>query len=116
MPYANTDAMSAHLAEIGRHVSRGAHAILVVDGAGWHSSRDLIVPANITLLTLPPYSPELNRVENIWQYLRQNRLANRVFDSYDAIVTACCDAWNALLAIPERVASITSRVWAQVNG
>ena len=86
MPYANTDAMSAHLAEIGRHVSRGAHAILVVDGAGWHSSRDLIVPANITLQTLPPYSTELNAVENIGQFLGQNGLANRVFDSYDAIV------------------------------
>ncbi len=116
MPYANTQAMSAHLAEISRHVSPGAHAILVIDGAGWHSSRTLVVPANITLLTLPPYSPELNPVENVWQFLRQNRLANRVFDSYDAIVDVCCDAWNALLAIPERIASITSRDWAQVSG
>ena len=59
--------MSAHLADIGRHVSPNAHAILVLDGAGWHSSKDLVVPANITLLTLPPYSPELNPVENIWR-------------------------------------------------
>ena len=116
MPYANTGAMSDHLAEIARHVSPGAHAILVVDGAGWHSSRDLVVPANITLLTLPPYSPELNPVENIWQFLRQNHLANRVFESYDAIVGACCEAWNALIEIPERVASITSRDWAKVSG
>ena len=111
MPYANTEAMSVHLAEIGRHVSPGAHAILVLDGAGWHTSKDLVVPA-----TLPPYSPELNPVENIWQYLRQNRLANRVFDSYETIFGVCCDAWNALIAIPERVASITSRQWAQVSG
>lgn len=116
MPYANTGAMSAHLAEISRHVSPGAHAILVFDGAGWHSSKELVVPANITLLTLPPYSPELNPVENVWQFLRQNHLANRIFDSYDAIVDVCCDAWNALLAVPDRVASITSRQWAQVNG
>ena len=116
MPYATTGAMNAHLTEISRHVSPGAHAILVLDGAGWHNSRDLAVPANITLLTLPPYSPELNPVENVRQFLRQNRLANRVFKSYDAIVHVCCDAWNALLAIPERVASITSRDWAQVNG
>ena len=115
MPYANTDTMSAHLAEIGRRVSPGAHAILVLDGAGWHSSRNLAVPANITLLTLPPYSPELNPIENIWQFLRQNHLANRVFESYDSIVAACCDAWNALIATPERVASITSRHWAQVS-
>lgn len=116
MPYANTGAMSDHLAEIAQHVSPGAHAILVVDGAGWHGSRELVVPANITLLTLPPYSPELNPVENIWQFLRQNHLANRVFESYDAIVGACCEAWNALIAIPERVASITSRDWAKVSG
>lgn len=115
MPYANTKAMSAHLAEISRHVSPGAHAILVLDGAGWHSSKDLVVPPNITLLTLPPYSPELNPVENIWQCLRQNHLANRVFDSYEEIVDLCCEAWNKLLAMPERVASIASRDWMQIN-
>ncbi len=118
MPSANTDAMSAHLAEIGRHVSPGAHAILVLvlvlDRAGRHSSRDLAVPANITLLTLPPYSPELNPVENVWQFLRQNHLANRVFGSHDAIVDV--RRLERALAIPERVASITSRNSAQVNG
>jgi hypothetical protein len=116
MPYANTEAMNAHLAEISAHVSPGAQAILVLDGAGWHSSTDLVVPHNISLLPLPPYSPELNPVENLWQFLRQNNLANRVFESYDAIVDVCCDAWNALLEMPERVASITSRDWAQING
>ena len=78
---------------------------------GTHSS-----PPNISLLPLPPYSPELNPVENLWQFLRQNTLANRVFDSYEGIVNVCCDAWNTLLAMPERVASITSRDWAQVSG
>ena len=73
------------------------------------------MPPNITLLPLPPYSPELNPVENIWQFLRQNRLANRLFDNYEAIVDACCEAWNALLASPERITSITSRDWAQVS-
>ena len=115
MPYANTEAMSAHLAEISRHVSPGAHAILVLDGAGWHSSKDLVIPGNITLMTLPPYSPELNPVENIWQFLRQNRLANRVFENYDAIVDACCDACNVLIALPEQSVSITTRDWAQVT-
>jgi hypothetical protein len=115
MPYANTEAMSRHLAEIAKAVSPGAHALLVLDGAGWHSTKELVLPPNITLLPLPPYSPELNPVENIWQFLRQNRLANRLFDSYEAIVDACCEAWNALLANPERIASITSRDWAQVS-
>lgn len=115
MPYANTEAMNAHLAEIAGTVSPGAHALLVLDGAGWHGAGGLVVPPNITLLALPPCSPELNPVENIWQFLRQNRLANRVFESYEAIVEICCDAWNALVAVPERVASITSRSWAQVS-
>jgi len=64
------------------------------------------------LLPLPPYSPELNPVENILQFLRQNYLANRVFDTYDAIVTACCGAWNALTAAPETIRSIATRNWA----
>ena len=115
MPQANAQAMNAHLAEIGRTVSPGAHALLVLDGAGWHSAQALVVPKNITLLRLPPYSPELNPVENLWQFLRQNRLANRVFGNYEAIVEACCQAWNALLANPDRIASITQRPWAQVT-
>jgi transposase len=116
MPHANTEAMSAHLAEISRQVSPGAHALLVLDGAGWHSSNSLVVPDNITLMPLPPYSPELNPVENLWQYLRQNHLANRVFDSYEDIVDVCCTAWNALIAMPQRLASITLREWAQISG
>jgi hypothetical protein len=87
-----------------------------VDGAGWQRpSERLIVPSNITLLTLPAYSPELNPVENVWQYLRANWLSHRVWESYDEIVDACCAAWNALMATPERITSITTRAWSQVN-
>ena len=107
--------MNLHLQEIAAIVSPGAHAIVIVDQAGWHFSKGLVIPHNITLLPLPPRSPELNPVENIWQFLRQNHLANRVFDSYDAIVDACCAAWNELLADPERIVSITSRDWAKVS-
>ena len=113
LPYANAEAMSLHLAEISRHVRPGAHAVLVLDGAGWHSAASLAVPANITLLPLPPYSPELNPVENVWQYLRQNQLSLRVWDDYAAIVDTCCQAWNALMAMPDRLASITRREWAK---
>jgi transposase len=116
MPHANTEAMNAHLAEISLRVAPGAHGIRVLDGAGWHSSKSLVVPENITLSPLPPYSPELNPVENLWQYLRQNNLANRVFESYEDIVDVCCTAWNTLIASPQRLASITRREWAQVSG
>jgi hypothetical protein len=71
LPKANTDGLSLHLAEIAGQVASGAHAILVLDGAGWHTADDLDVPDNVTLLHLPPYAPELNPVENVWQYLRQ---------------------------------------------
>lgn len=88
----------------------------MIDGAGWHRmGARLRVPDNITLLRLPPYSPELNPVENVWADLRGNQLSNRVYDSYDAIVATCCDAWNKLTADPDRIASITTRSWAQVS-
>ena len=102
LPEANAQTMNLHLAEV------------VLDGAGWHQTGGrLVVPANLALLHLPPYSPELNPVENVWQYLRQNFLSNRVFENYEAIVDACCDAWNALMALPERIRSITERDWAK---
>jgi len=115
MPFANADALSAHLEEIARHVAADAHAVLVLDGAGWHVSHELKIPGNMTLLCLPAYAPELNPVENIWEYLRQNKLAHRLYDDYNAIVEACCQAWNDLIANPDRIASITQRSWANVS-
>ena len=115
LPYVNRQAMNLHLQEISRTVADGAHAVLVLDGAGWHVSPDLNVPGNITLLPLPPYAPELNPTENIWEYLRGNNLAIRTYDTYQAILEACCEAWNDLVAMPARLASITRRDWATVS-
>ncbi len=114
MPYADKQAMTLHLAEISQAVAPGAHALVMVDGAGWHTPGGrLKLPANISTLVLPPYSPELNPQENIWQYLRQNYLANRVFETYTAVVDACCAAWNALVQQPEKITSIATREWAK---
>ena len=74
-----------------------------------------MVPDNITLLPLPPYAPELNPIENIWDYLRGNKLSKRVWDSYDAIVAACKDAWLFLIGDAKRIDSISYRLWACVN-
>jgi transposase len=112
MPWCDTEAMQAHLAEISITVDPGAHAVLMVDQAGWHLSPKLNIPHNITLLPLPPRSPELNPVENIWQYLRANWLSNRVFKSYDDIVALCCDAWNKLIDRPWKIMSTGLRDWA----
>jgi len=116
LPHANTETMNLHLQEISRCVRPGAHAILVLDGAGYHQAGDIDVPENITLLPLPPYSPELNPVENVWQYLRQNKLSLTVWNSYNEIVECCCSAWNWLMDMPDTVSSITTRDWVlQVN-
>jgi putative transposase len=112
MPKCDTFAMELHLAEIAKNVSPGAHAVLLLDQAGWHMTDKLIVPENITLLPLPPKCPELNPTENVWQFLRDNYLSNRVFKSYDDIVDHCCDAWNKLVDQPWRIMSIGLRDWA----
>ncbi len=114
MPKANTHAMQLHLDEIASNVSKGAQGVVLMDRAGWHTTAKLKVPKNLTIILLPSRSPELNPVENIWQYLRQNWLSNRVFADYDAILEACCDAWNRLIAKPEAITSIGTRQWAHV--
>ena len=116
MPGVNAEAMSEHLAEISTQVAPGAQAVLLCDGAGWHQTGGrLRVPDNITLLPLPPYSPELNPMENVWHYLRENTLCALVWDSYDAIVEACTTAWHFLINDPERIRSIGTRKWACVS-
>ncbi len=115
LPVANTDAMQAHLWEISRSVAAGAHAVLLLDRAGWHTTPELVVPDNISLIFLPSRSPELNPVENLWQYLRQNYLSTKVFTNYEAIVDAACEACNALIQEPWKIMSIGLRDWAH-NG
>ena len=109
LPACNTEAMHLHLAEIAETV---AHAVLLVDQAGWHMSMRLVVPSNITIITLPSKSPELNPLENVWQFIRDNWLSNRVFKSFDDIVDHCCFAWNTLIDQPWKIMSIARRDWA----
>jgi transposase len=104
--------MNLHLAEIAAAVSPGAHAVLLLDQAGWHISGKLAVPTNITLLALPPKCPELNPAENVWEFMRANWLSNKVFQSYEAIVDHCCEAWNNLVDQPRRIMSLGLRDWA----
>ena len=115
LPFADTAAMQLHLDEISRYVAKGAHAVLLLDRAGWHTTGKLNVPKNITPIFLPSRSPELNPVENIRQYLRANWLSNRVFETYDAIIDAACDAWRRLIAQPQTISSIGMRDWAHIG-
>ena len=93
--------MSEHLKEISAQVEPGHHAVVLLDQAGWHISEPL-----------PSKAPELNPVENLWQFMRDNYLSNRIFQSYDDIVDHCCEAWNKVADQPWRIMSIGLRDWA----
>jgi len=109
----DTEAMNLFLAELTLFVAPGAHAIVLMDKAGWHIADKLVVPANITPVFLPPYSPELNPIERLWLYLKDSRLTHRLFPGTAEIIDACCDAWNSLLAETGRIRSLCSFPWLQ---
>jgi len=115
LPKANADAMQLHLDEISRTVAPKAHAVVLMDRAGWHRADRPKLPKNLTIILLPSRSPELNPVENVWQYLRQNWLSNRVFEDHDAILDAGCDAWSRLIAQPQTIMSLGLRKWAHTG-
>jgi transposase len=106
LPHADTEAANALLEELSRRLSPDVHAVLIWDGAGYHTGGSLRVPANITLVPLPPYAPELNPVENLWHYLRSHHWANRVYADYDALVWAAVDSWRAVCLRPELVRTV----------
>jgi len=115
MPICNTAAMNHHLCEISSQVAADAHAVVILDGASWHNSHGLVVPNNITLLALPPYSPELNPVERVWHYLRSHWLANSVFPSLADIMDACETAWNRFAADHALIRSLCAVGWAPAS-
>lgn len=110
-PHVNTATMNAFLRVLSGEVGRNDHVVLVLDQAGWHVSKGLKVPANITLLYLPPYSPELNCVERLWLYIRGHFLSNCVFADYDHLLRAGADAYRALEPQRELLKSICATPW-----
>src|SRR5215211_629981 len=124
LPACNTEAMNLHLAEIAAEVAPGKHAVLVVDQAGWHLSAGLVLPDNITLVVLPPKCPELNPAENVWQFMRDNWLSNRVFASYTDLVDPCCQttsrSWcsrpNARSSTPPRTSGSSCAITGSRTG
>lgn len=113
LPVVNAAAMQVFLDHVAASRPPDAHLVMVLDGAGWHMSRDLAMPANITPVVLPAYSPELNPVERVWLYLRERFLSLRLFDTTEAIIDACCDAWRRLIAEPDRLASLCAYPWIE---
>ena len=110
-PTVNTVCMNVHLRWISEHVDPDVQIVLVMDNAAWHRSNDIEVPENITLLPLPPYSPELNPVERLWAWLKSNQLSNRVYETQHALHQAGLDAWNTLTE--DRIRSVCRTEWIQ---
>jgi transposase len=103
--------MQEFLDRFAATIAQDEHVALVLDQAGWHGSDALIVPANVTLVPLPPYSPELNPVERVWLYLKERFLSHRLLADYEAIADAACRAWNRLVAETGRITLLTSYPW-----
>ena len=112
LPIANTESMKLHLDEISKKIEPGRHAIIIMDKASWHTTDKIPKYHNITSIHLPPYSPELNPVEQVWRTLRNDSLANRCFSGYDQIINECCEAWNKITSISGKISKLCSREWA----
>lgn len=104
MPQVNIETFDVFLRTLSDALATDEHAVLILDRAGWHVSQRVQVPDNITMLLLPPYSPELNPMENLWHYIKSHHLSNRIYDDYEALLDAGQDAWRKLT--PEVIASV----------
>jgi len=111
LPEVGTQAMQTFLDAFADTIPEDEHAVMVLDPAGWHGANALEVPPNVTLVPLPPYSPQLNPMERVWLWLRERFLSLRVFPDFDAIVDACCHAWNAFADDPDRIRSLCLQPW-----
>ncbi|MFI0436108.1 MAG: IS630 family transposase [Parachlamydiaceae bacterium] len=114
LPAANSHAMVIHLEEISKNIPKDRDGVVVLDGAAWHKAKKIQGFNNLSVLVLLPASPELNPVEQIWQQLRDNWLANRCYDGYERILDACCHAWNWFVDLPGKINRLCSRSWAEL--
>ena len=107
LPYANTEMMQLHLNEITKEIEPDSHALMIIDGAGWHRSDKLNIPENITFIQTPPSSPQCNPAEKPWQFLKDNFLSQCIFETCDDITNACLRAWNKMSLEIGRIRSLT---------
>ena len=111
LPEVNTTSMQLYIDSFAKTIGADEHVALFLDQAGWHAANDLVFPDTITPMPLPPYSPELNPVERVWEFLKERFLSHRLHDDYEAIVEAACIAWNKLTGEPGRLTSLTWLPW-----
>jgi transposase len=115
LPRVDTDMMQLHLYEISKQIDEDYHAIILMDRASCHTTEKLILPPNLNIVPLPPYSPELNPMEQLWQQLRKLKLSNACYQNYDGIVDACVEAWNMFVSEEDNVKKLCSRDWALIE-
>lgn len=111
LPYANTEAMNIFLSGLSKEISHGRHVALIVDNAGWHNSQKLNIPKNITLIPLPPYAPELNAMEQVWEWMKSHFLSNECYSDYEEIIEKVSCAWNKISENRNLLKSIIHRNW-----
>jgi transposase len=116
VPFSNKEGMKLYMEQISKTTPLGRHSVVMMDGAGWHTENVVDEFDNISLIKLPAYSPELNPIEQVWQWLRQNELANKCFKDYDDIVESCNNTWNSFISDIERVKNICFRDWLNLGG
>jgi transposase len=114
LPSSNSEAMNLHLKAISDRVLNNKHAVVIMDNAGWHHAGKLHKFDNITLMYLPPYSPELNPQEQVWRQMRELYLANRCYKDYDDIVNSACEAWNKVTENKDSIIKLTTREWLNI--
>lgn len=112
LPDKDTSMMQMFLDEFSKTIPAGKHVALIIDRAGWHITQKLKTPKNISFVFLPPYSPELNPIEQLWQQLKQRYLSNRCFKNYKEILSSVSSAWKSFTGVDGAIKSLCSRSWA----
>jgi transposase len=115
LPTVNAEMMQLHILEISKCVEKGHHAIILLDRAGWHMTEQMQMPINISFVPLPPYSPELNPMEQLWEQLRKLKLSNVAYKNHKEIEDACCVAWKLFISEEGNVKRLCSREWAKIQ-
>jgi hypothetical protein len=113
LPYVDTEAMNAYLADFSRNLPSHEHALMVLDRAGWHLAGKLNIPPNVTLLNLPAYSPELNPAEMLWWQVRDKKLSNRSYENITVLEQAVSEAWLWLIENPDSLRSLCFFPWIE---
>jgi transposase len=105
-PYLNTDSVNAFFREFEKETDPDVHVVMIWDQAGFHTSKSVKAPANVTIIALPPYSPQLNPIERLWLYKRKHYWSNHIYDNYDHLLKAATESWHKVCLDADKIKSI----------